>query len=86
MTFPARVLAVLIRGYRAIPKSVARCRFHPTCSAYALEAITTHGAARGTWLAARRIARCHPFNAGGIDPVPQAGLPSWSRREGTVRG
>lgn len=86
MSIPARVLAALIRLYRLIPKTSGRCRFHPTCSAYALEAITSHGAVRGTWLAARRVARCHPFNAGGIDPVPQPGLPSWSRREGTVRG
>lgn len=46
------------------------CRFHPTCSAYAGEAIATHGAARGLWLAARRLLRCHPWCQGGIDPVP----------------
>jgi putative membrane protein insertion efficiency factor len=46
------------------------CRFFPSCSAYALEAVTVHGAVRGTWLAARRLARCHPWNDGGVDHVP----------------
>ena len=68
----SRVLSLLVLGYRyaVSPLLGARCRFHPSCSAYALEALERHGAARGSWLALRRVARCHPWHAGGHDPVP----------------
>lgn len=68
----ARVLMVAVTGYRRFisPLLPPRCRFEPSCSAYALEALQVHGAARGVWLAVRRVARCHPFNPGGYDPVP----------------
>ena len=70
----ARVLMALISGYRRFisPLLGPRCRFAPSCSAYALEAVREHGALRGTWLAVRRIGRCHPFNTGGVEPVPPA--------------
>jgi putative membrane protein insertion efficiency factor len=68
----ARLLLMPLVGYRrwVSPMLPARCRFYPSCSAYAVEAIQTHGPARGGWLAVRRFARCHPFNPGGVDPVP----------------
>ena len=67
------MLAVCIQAYRrwVSPLLGAHCRFHPTCSAYALEAVTRLGAGRGSWLALRRIGRCHPWNPGGVDPVPE---------------
>jgi putative membrane protein insertion efficiency factor len=67
-----RVLLKAIGLYQATaPMRTPRCRYMPTCSAYAVEAIELHGAARGSWLAIRRISRCHPFGSFGFDPVPE---------------
>ncbi|MFO7273934.1 MAG: membrane protein insertion efficiency factor YidD [Symbiobacteriaceae bacterium] len=68
----ARVLIALIRAYQRwlSPLKPPSCRYRPTCSQYALEAVMRYGAVRGLWLAARRVARCHPLARGGYDPVP----------------
>ena len=68
----ASFLIFLIRGYQRLisPLLGPRCRFHPSCSRYAVEALQKHGAVRGSWLAIRRLGRCHPLNPGGEDPVP----------------
>jgi uncharacterized protein len=73
----SRVLLAVIRFYRTAISPALRpsCRYTPSCSAYAAEAIETHGAGRGSWLALRRLLRCHPFHAGGHDPVPPRVLP-----------
>lgn len=67
------ILIGFIKVYRLVlsPFIGQHCRFTPTCSEYALQAIEEHGSARGSWLAVRRLSRCHPFHAGGWDPVPQ---------------
>ena len=68
-----RFLIGVVRFYQAVisPWTPPSCRFTPTCSAYAIEAIEKHGAARGSWLAFRRIGRCHPWGGHGFDPVPR---------------
>jgi putative membrane protein insertion efficiency factor len=65
-------LILIVRGYQlwVSPLLPAACRYYPTCSAYAIQALEKHGAVTGSWLAIRRIARCHPFRPGGYDPVP----------------
>jgi putative membrane protein insertion efficiency factor len=69
-----RLLLFSIRGYQITlsPFFGTQCRFHPSCSHYAAEAIEIHGAGRGSWLAIKRILKCHPWHAGGVDPVPPA--------------
>ena len=66
------VFCALIRGYQILisPWLAPRCRYYPTCSQYALEAVQLHGAMRGGWLALKRLGRCHPLREGGYDPVP----------------
>lgn len=68
----ARLLILLVRGWQLGPSAVLppTCRYQPSCSAYAIEALRRYGAAKGGWLAACRIARCHPFGGHGYDPVP----------------
>ncbi|MCV3273702.1 membrane protein insertion efficiency factor YidD [Roseobacter sinensis] len=68
----ARVLSLPVRAYRLLfsPWVGHNCRYQPTCSAYALEALEKHGGLKGGWLSLRRIGRCHPFGQSGYDPVP----------------
>ncbi len=73
------LLALPIRAWRLVSRHLPpRCRYYPSCSAYALEALETHGAIRGSWLAAKRVSRCHPWHEGGIDPVPEPNVRSSS--------
>ena len=73
MSWPARLGIFVVRAYQVAlaPFAGGACRFEPSCSAYAIGALEEHGLLYGTWLACRRIARCHPFAEPGIDPVPR---------------
>lgn len=71
MNLPRALLIKIIRLYQAVTvRRLPVCRFDPTCSSYAIEAVSQHGASRGAWYAMRRIARCHPWGGWGYDPVP----------------
>ena len=72
MRLVAAILVLLVRAYQWLvsPLLPRACRFYPSCSSYAVGALERHGALKGSWLAARRLARCHPWHPGGIDPVP----------------
>jgi putative membrane protein insertion efficiency factor len=69
---PVRAALAALRAYKLLlsPLFTGACRFHPSCSTYAAEALRAHGLVAGTWLAVRRLARCHPFGGSGYDPVP----------------
>ena len=77
MNVLARIVALPVSAYRLLlsPWVGHACRFQPTCSAYALEALERHGALRGSWLTVRRIGRCHPWGGWGYDPVPPRSRP-----------
>ena len=76
---PRNILIIVLKLYRRVVSPIYGqvCRFFPSCSAYALEAVTVHGAVKGTWLAARRVVRCHPWSSGGLDPVPTPAHADW---------
>jgi hypothetical protein len=76
MSVPARVLLFLVRVYQAFFSALmpSACKFYPSCSQYAAEAVAIHGARRGSWLALRRVGRCHPFSRGGVDLVPDSAI------------
>jgi putative membrane protein insertion efficiency factor len=88
LSVAGRLLVALLTGYQRFvsPLLGPRCRFYPSCSAYALEAVQVHGALRGSWLAVRRLSRCHPFHPGGLDPVPGRGQGDQEQQQGSATG
>ena len=81
---PRLLLVGALRFYQGVisPLTGPTCRYYPSCSQYALVAVQRHGALRGTWLAVRRLGRCHPWTAGGVDDVPPAHTPHTSAHDG----
>ncbi|GCD20248.1 membrane protein insertion efficiency factor YidD [Cellulomonas algicola] len=79
---PAQLVLLLLRGYQRFisPMTPPTCRFYPSCSQYAVIAVTRHGLLHGSWLAVRRLLRCHPWNPGGVDDVPPARPPHHHHR------
>jgi len=73
MQVAKKIAVTIIRGYSLLlsPWLGHQCRFHPTCSNYAVHAVEQYGVLRGSWLAIKRIGRCHPWHPGGVDPVPE---------------
>lgn len=73
LKLPGTLAVLLICGYRVAlaPLLIGTCKFHPTCSAYCIQAIQEWGLIRGGWLGLKRVLRCHPFSRGGLDPVPK---------------
>ena len=85
LIFTVRLYRLVLSPWKTLLFGPAtQCRYTPTCSAYAVEALITHGAARGTWLAARRLARCHPWASFGHDPVPPVEITSLSACDSQV--
>lgn len=83
MTPAARALASLVKLYQRVAAGrPSPCRYVPSCSNYALEAVEAHGAARGGWLATKRLCRCHPWGSHGFDPVPEPSLSAPSSSKG----
>ena len=83
VSLAVRLALAFLRFYQKFvsPLHPPLCRFHPTCSNYAIEAFSRHGLLRGAWLTVRRLFRCHPFNPGGFDPVPDPGTPLFRRKK-----
>ena len=89
MSLAARALLFAVRVYQSFFSALmpSACKFYPSCSHYAAEALKIHGARRGSWLALRRVLRCHPFTPGGVDLVPEAGeFPKKSRTGFSLSG